>query len=291
MNIKANLKRGLVILISPLKIFVKNRKVYILRVDGGICSQIKQYIVGKYLTEKGNEVFYNLDWYRKEGVDLDGKYPRNFELTKMFRDIDIEDHHISKAYFWLLKLLYYNLPGETLDVKEIKAAPQFLDGYYIISDLNERKRLEQKYLMPYNPVQILDEANIKVYNLIKEQHRSVGVHIRRGDMSKDGLSPDYYIKAMHLEAFRSAGFFLFSDEISWIVDYIEPHIQDLSYRIVDINDSSSGWRDLYLIMQCDHFIASQGTMAKMAYELKNDANSIIVLPDYYKEGGFQGLPF
>ncbi len=69
-------------LLTPWK-GILSGNIYVLRIDGGICSQINQYIQGKYLEEQGHRVIYNLDWYQKNGMDLNGKYPRNYELEKL----------------------------------------------------------------------------------------------------------------------------------------------------------------------------------------------------------------
>lgn len=46
----------------------------VLNMDGGICSQMHFYIVGRIFEKKGQRVLYNLDWFSKEGKDMDGRF-------------------------------------------------------------------------------------------------------------------------------------------------------------------------------------------------------------------------
>ncbi len=46
--------------------------------DGGICSQIWQYFLGKYLADKGYEVEYDILWFKNHGKDMNHVHARNF---------------------------------------------------------------------------------------------------------------------------------------------------------------------------------------------------------------------
>ena len=52
----------------------------VVMVDGGICSQMNQYLLGQIYAQRGEDVLYDLNWYEKVGTDVDGHFARTFEL-------------------------------------------------------------------------------------------------------------------------------------------------------------------------------------------------------------------
>ena len=58
--------------------------------DGGICSQMHQYLIGQIYAEQGEKVGYDLSFYKKNGMDVERKMPRTFELEDMFPNIHVE---------------------------------------------------------------------------------------------------------------------------------------------------------------------------------------------------------
>ena len=64
------------------------RSTVIVLVDGGICSQMYQYLMGYYIkTVKIKIVEYNIVWYNLDGHDANGNSVRNFDLLKAFPDL------------------------------------------------------------------------------------------------------------------------------------------------------------------------------------------------------------
>ncbi|MEG2514553.1 MAG: alpha-1,2-fucosyltransferase, partial [Bacteroidaceae bacterium] len=56
----------------------------ILLMDGGVCSQMHQYLIGQLFEERGFRVLYDLSFYEEWGTDLNFKFVRNFDLLKAF---------------------------------------------------------------------------------------------------------------------------------------------------------------------------------------------------------------
>ena len=53
-------------------------------IDGGVCSQMHQYLLGQLYAECGYKVVYDLSFYDELGLDKDRKFVRNFDLLKAF---------------------------------------------------------------------------------------------------------------------------------------------------------------------------------------------------------------
>lgn len=56
----------------------------VIYVDGGICSQMHQYLLGRYYADKGMNVAYDLGWYKRNGMDNNGVFERKFEFCDMW---------------------------------------------------------------------------------------------------------------------------------------------------------------------------------------------------------------
>ena len=52
--------------------------------DGGICSQMHQYLLGQCFVDKGESVYYDLSFFEDWGSDLNQCFVRNFDLLKAF---------------------------------------------------------------------------------------------------------------------------------------------------------------------------------------------------------------
>ena len=66
----------------------KDNKAIILT-DGGICSQIAFYVLGKYLEDLGYEIKYDLTWFKKNGKDCNGVHARNYIMDVAFPELNI----------------------------------------------------------------------------------------------------------------------------------------------------------------------------------------------------------
>lgn len=62
----------------------------IVYVDGGICSQMHQYLLGRYYAERGYRVAYDIGWYDRNGKDNDGIHSRIFEFPELWPDLPLE---------------------------------------------------------------------------------------------------------------------------------------------------------------------------------------------------------
>jgi hypothetical protein len=60
-------------------------------VDGGLGSQVNKYLLGAFLKDRlGAAVAFDLNWYAVHGKALDGVNNRNFDLIRVFDDLDLK---------------------------------------------------------------------------------------------------------------------------------------------------------------------------------------------------------
>lgn len=269
-----------------LKYGVISPKV-ILLLDGGICSQMHQYLLGQLYQQRGYKVAYDLSFYDEWGLDKDNKFVRNFDLLKAFPYLKM--NVASSTEINLYKQKYYNVGNNTTtriaDYSFLdKIPPIYLGGYYLLPAKVYLPAFRSLFKMTSG---VLDDENMQVYREIDSKPCSVAVHVRRGDLKVEqydyGTPPsmDYFKNAVGYfkGKFQAPYFYFFSDEPDWVAEELIPYLQisTRECRVVDINGSDRGYMDLYLIAHCKHQIASKGTLGKYGALLGDNPEKYVVL--------------
>lgn len=259
------------------KLFIKNKNYpdsVIVRVDGGISSQICFYLIGKYFMDRGFNVKFDIKWFNDFGMDMNNKFERNFDFKSAFPSLPFNIATDEEINFYRK---YYRL-----DNKKYKnhKAPLYLGNYYYYNDLIHKYR--QLLIDNFNPN--LDETTYSWLIKIKSQP-SCAIHVKRGDLSQvNGFygtpaTPEYFLKAIEFIKNKDSSikFFFFSDEIDWIKSEIVPYLQNINYEIVNCNGSNKGYLDLYLMSKCNNYITSIGSFGKFARILNSSDNAITTI--------------
>lgn len=248
----------------------------LIRMDGGICSQMHFYMIGTIFRNKGYLVKYELEWYKTYGMDLNGQFVRNFDLTKAFPNLKFHQANTFELFFYKSFEYCNNYFGEA-PYRYIEIPPPvYLTGYYR-DPLGLYAEFPIVFSMDFS---ILNPGSLHVLNMIKSKSNSVAVHVRRGDLAVynsaygSPVDENYFNHAIeYIESKVGDSFyFFFSDEPEWVRRELiaQLKIQD-NYYIVDINGSDKGYMDLYLITSCKHHITSKGSLGKYgAFLAKSD---------------------
>ena len=115
---------------------VKHRLIapqVIVLMDGGVCSQMHQYLLGRIFENGGHKVLYDLSFYEEWGTDMDYQFVRNFDLLKAFPYLKVKS--ASKLALSVYKKKYFNLGNNTYGRQDDfsflqKKPPVYLGGYY-----------------------------------------------------------------------------------------------------------------------------------------------------------------
>ncbi|WP_455590539.1 alpha-1,2-fucosyltransferase [Bacteroides sp.] len=257
--------------------------------DGGICSQMHQYLLGCLFKERGYHVEYDLFFFKSNGKDMTGNFVRNFDLIKLFPDLDLKIAHRIESIAY--RTLFYNdgnyenwTPGDYSFLE--LSSPIYLGGFYH-SPLNLWTNLFGKYYK--NNLSALDSVNMNLCRQIVQKANSVAVHVRRGDLSVEtsayGMpaSITYFKKSIEYihQKVDTPFFYFFSDEPSWVKTNLVPQLRDIgdNFDVVDINGSDKGYMDLLLIANCKHQITSKGSLGKFGALLMDNLEKHVVLCD------------
>lgn len=260
----------------------------IVLLDGGICSQMHQYLLGQFYVERGYSVSYDLTFYDEWGTDLNSQFIRCFDLLKAFPYLELRT--ASKMAIKVYKRKFYITGNDTNertnDLSFLERTPPiYLGGYYRLP--SELWLSLFRNLFKLSP-DVLDVSNKELWHEIVNRKSAVAVHVRRGDLKVEVYS---YGKPASLTYFRTAisfmqkkesepYFYFFSDEPAWVIDELLPSLSLLgNARIVDVNDSGKGYMDLYLIACCKHQITSKGTLGKHGALLNDCPEKYVTLCD------------
>lgn len=250
------------------------KDLVIIRTDGGFCSQIAFYALGKYFEDKGFCVKYDMEFFKKYGVGA-----ATYLTDKAFPNLKIILATDDEVKLYKDK---YHRKNQSLDKCK---PPIYIDGYP-----EERPFLFIKYKDFFSKEFIFDTDDREQKALLEEikKNNSCCVHIRRGDLVKNGCygkvaDKEYFLKAIHIisKTNNNVYFYFFSDEINWVKENIIPHISHLNYKICDKNGLDKSHLDLYLATWCKYIISSNGSLGLYAKVLSHSQNTQLYTPKYW----------
>jgi len=261
----------------------------IVKMDGGISSQMHQYLLGCIYREKGYVVTYDLYFFKKWAKDNYGNFERNFDLLKAFPQLEFKRSNRIESMVYPVSFADNSvyLDHEEIDIflYDIEP-PKFLGGYYRYPEELWRV-LFIKYF--HIDTQVFDNYNYSLYSEITKNVNSVGVHVRRGDLAifnnayGHPADLDYFNKAISYiySKIEAPFFYFFSDEPQWVEDELigELFIIEGQYKIVNKNGSDKGYMDLFLLASCAHQITTKGSFGKFGALLSESKDNIVVLCD------------
>lgn len=270
-----------------IKIHLITPKVIVM-IDGGICSQMHQYLLGYFFSLHGFKVAYDISFYKEWGSDMNRKFVRNFDLLKAFPSLKLSIASESETSVYKQKFYHIgnNTAQRVYDFSFLnKQPPIYLGGYYHLPAAIWLPIFQS--LFRINP-NVLDKTNKAILIEISQHANPVAVHVRRGDLKIEipaygkPASLDYFQKSIDYikQHTLSPVFYFFSDEPQWIEQTLIPNLNlTNNTKIINANGSDKGYMDLFLIAHCKHQITSKGTLGKYGALLNDNIDKIVILCD------------
>ena len=262
-----------------------------------------QYAFARYLQQVYGEKIY------LDVTKLGKRHVRNYGLKHFLLNEDVIIpsmfiQYLSRIYTKMIRLFFNRIVGWSIATEEgfhkyISLGYYTTNGFYQFYSF-KRSVLPIKFVRGYfqNPLYFSDIGEIiKSEFKLKQQPRmpevetmakelqstnSVCLHIRRGDFVRipkfKVCTENYYQKGLNIirQEQKDVVAYVFSNtpkDIQWIR---ENYHFDGEVRYVDMGNSEID--DLYLMMQCRHFVISNSTYSWWAAYLSDHLNKIVVAP-------------
>ena len=256
--------------------------------DGGICSQIHQYLCGQTYRNASVNVVYDTLWFDESGKDMDGRFDRKLELQELFPELPFPtlSGRQSKFYRYCFR---GRVKGPILPAPQSIKRNTYLAGWYHLFPTEEYKMLFQSCLGKNH------QFDIPMHIPKVAGGTNCAVHVRRGDLVNRSaefyesnpwyqpLPDEYFLETIQYvkEHYPNVLFYLFSDEIDWVKNNLCSQI-NAPYHIVYGNKA---YVDIALIAECDVIISSCGSFGKMGARL--NGYSDVLIPSDESSLGFE----
>ena len=148
--------------------------------------------------------------------------------------------------------------------------------YMTAEKVEEELRSELAFRKP------AEGKNLEVLEQIRRSRNPVSLHVRRGDSTVSAtnrvhLPLEYYLNAIATmkERFDNPTFFVFSDDIGFVKDYLR---LDGTTVFVGHNDDFSAHEDLRLMSSCHHHIIANSTFSWWGAWLNPRQDKTVIAP-------------
>ncbi len=272
----------------------------VVKVMGGLASQMHKYAVGRTLADQKNcDLLLDLSWFEKKNS---GDTKREFMLNKYnlrFNTASKKILHKLKASF-LRRKLSSLLKLFDLSTNFLEISSHYIDGTSSYNILNCRppiyiegewfgdeliKSNRKKILLDFQLVDPLSSyASETLSKIIKSE--SISIHVRRGDyVSNKSASSyhvltgiDYYKKAVeHLSSLvDNPVFFVFSDDMLWVKN----NFIDIKGNFIFV-EKNEPHEDLFLISQCRHNVIANSSFSWIGAWINDQVDKKMIAPSHW----------
>ncbi len=283
MEIKQKIRTMFAVIISAVsKILVRSHLVtpkVVVHVDGGICSQMTQWLMGEYYAEVGLDVYYDLEWYKRWGRGLDGKIEMPFELKEMCPDIIVRQLPTFLNEFYRIFLRITEYENNLMPEREKIYHSIYITRYPAVPD---REWWNEAFVRFFG-IDKISTVSDKKFPGVNDK-MMCAVHVRRGDLANLNIPGHYIITPTQyffdainyvVSRYQKVRFCFFSDELDFIETDILPslHLPDCCDYI--LMHGNKAYEDLILVAKCDMIIGSQGTASRHGAKMNPKAGLIL----------------
>ncbi len=274
-------------------------KVVVIKVMGGLASQLHKYAIGRTIADQhACELKLDLSWFASPG---EGDTRREFLLdhyrarysVAFASDITVlKSNRLQRrlaSLSWrmglpirFLKRTHYVRGLDDRDVLDC-TPPVYIEGEWFGARFLERD--EGNLRRDFQLAHALDGRLVPLLEQIR-QSVSVAVHVRRGDFVHGSTASSfhhvagvsYYARTMDL--FRSRlgvpRFFVFSDDYAWVQD----NFRQLGNDLVFVPENAA-FEDLELMSSCRHQLIANSGFSWFGAWLNQSPGKMLVAPRHW----------
>lgn len=258
-----------------------------ININGGLGNQMFQYALYMALMQTGKKVQLDTSHINRDMTNM--KRCTIFEafiLDKEYPSLNSASNrivcHLYNPLFVLLNGQYHEVLVGKYDEKVSTIDRGYLDGFWQTEKYFSKYR--DSVFAAFQLKQSLPEKSNRILLDIQKESTPVSLHIRLGDYNTPAnrkiygkiCTEEYYNRAITyiLSQYPNARFFLFSNDI----EKAQSILPQIDYEIVDVNNESTGWADMYLMSQCKHNIIANSSFSWWGAWLNQNPDKIVVAP-------------
>ena len=268
----------------------------IVKIIGGLGNQMFQYALAMALKKNFTDEEVKLDihcfngYTKHQGFEIDRVFGNEFELAS-YRNVAKVAYPYFNFQFWRIgsRILpdRRHMVSEDITFKimsEVINNPnyKYYDGYWQHEEYF--KNIHDEILDAFKFPKFQDERNKALAERLSDSN-SISIHIRRGDYLNDELFKgtcgiEYYKKAIDEINKRTNPtlFCIFSNDIRWCKENIEPLLNGKETIYVDWNTGTDNFRDMQLMTKCEHCIIANSSFSWWGAWLNNNKDKIVFAP-------------
>lgn len=259
----------------------------IIEVSGGLGNQMFQYALYTKLKEMGKDVRLDLSIYKNENS------VRKFELDIFqvdYQEASIKEiRKYKKPDIWkkmspikLKEKIYTENLDEGFQPIIFSLKDIYLSGYWQCEKYFEDIR--ELLLKKFSFSSAENAINGELFSKIREC-QSVSIHVRRGDYLTEQnvkvygniCTLQYYRNAISYikKKIKNVVFFLFTNDTNWV----KKHIYEENMIIVDCNNGTRDYLDMFYMSQCRHNIIANSSFSWWGAWLNQNEDKIVISPE------------
>ncbi|WP_370264154.1 alpha-1,2-fucosyltransferase [Limnobacter sp.] len=270
----------------------------VVRIVGGLASQLHKYAVGRALALRHSTALkLDLSWFeQRNDVDTPWEYQLHKYAIRAEKASAAEIRSIqgpallNRVFDKLERSASWRIPGRKVIKTSFMAPEDFErlpDNIYLAGEWAGDayfRAYRQHLLTEMQPVIALCEEAQRLLEKIDSMPNSVAVHVRRGDfLSNPHASTFHEITPLgyFLQATESltaqhpnAQFFLFTDDPTWVEETLQPKLGMKSLVVKGL----ANHEDLLLMSRCTHTVMSNSGFGWTAAWLNTHPDKQVIAP-------------
>lgn len=271
----------------------------LVKMKGGLGNQMFQYAFYKRLKLESEEVFLNLEHYRKtkehNGLEIEKIFNLKLEINIKLEWL-LRKNWITNFFRSIMKKIkimkVYSIPDIIYEEKFLRSPEKIVvySGYWQTEKYFKQIETEIRKVFFFPE---LDSKNKEIEKRIVNEE-SVAIHVRRGDYinhpTLGGLvTKKYYIQAIEYieKHIINPKYYIFSDDIEWCKR--ELNLDRKGVTFINHNKGEESYKDMQLMSQCKHNIIPNSSFSWWGAWLNKNPNKIVIAPKrwFTKESGYR----
>jgi hypothetical protein len=269
----------------------------IVKILGGLGNQMFQYAFFLSLKKKfpTEEIYVDLSSFKSynlhNGLELGSVFELELPQAKVGHLLKVTYPIKNYTFSRIIRKIFPKLSTEYVEPYDHKIdvsiftdnGNKYYDGYwqnyFYFKDVEDLVRSKFSFKQP------LIGINLENFKSIRDNDKSVSIHVRRGDYLKSkyyrGICDiEYYSASIKyiIDNVNNPVFYVFSNDISWCREHFKPFIIKANFIFINNNKGAYSYIDMQLMAACRINIIANSSFSWWAAWLNPHFNKLVIAP-------------